>query len=804
MQDSNIANIELMENTPMPKAILRLAIPTVFSTVISIVYNLTDTYFIGLLDDPVQLGAISLAFPVFTFLQAIGNMFGLGAPSYISRCLGARKYEEVRKTSAVSVYVTVILTFILTLLVSFFMEPILRLIGTSSDTVGPTRDYLRPIAGFSIVLILQIILPALLRAEGKAKEAMIGMVIGTVLNIVLDPVFILLLDMGVAGAAWATIIGNFCAVVFYIIVYLRGNTTLSIRPADFKPSMRIFKEVLKIGLPSTIAQTISSVAVILFNNVAAGYGDQVITAYGVAVKMITMEFMIVFGYVQGYVPLAGYNYGSGDPAHFGDYSGYTNPDESEHDLFTVGHTAISVSLATGLAKARDLNGGKENIVAIIGDGSMSGGEAFEGLNNAAMLNSNMIILFNDNEMSIAENFGGMYQNFAELRRTKGKAECNFFKSFGFDYYYVEEGNDTRQLVPVFQKVKDTTRPTVIHIHTLKGKGVEWAEKDKEGGHYAFPAGFDMAAFAGAESYDSITSEFLLKKMEKDPSVIAISPATALQTGLPMDFRKKAGRQYIDVGIAEEHAVAFASGLAKNGAKPVLLAISSFMQRTYDQLMQDLALNSSPATILVFLGNLSPGDATHCGIFDISMMSNIPGLVCLAPATKEEYLAMLDWSIEQTSVPVVIRVPSAVVSCENTEGLTEADFYRYQTVEKGSRVALMGLGNFFGLAGQVKELLKEKAGIEATVINPRIYSALDREMLESLKTDHSVVVTLEDGSVSGGFGEKIARFYGNSDMRVLNFGGEKMFTDRMPMEEQYAKFHLTPELIVEDIQRCMGG
>lgn len=312
MQDSNIANIELMENTLMPKAILRLAIPTVFSTVISIVYNLTDTYFIGLLDDPVQLGAISLAFPVFTFLQAIGNMFGLGAPPYISRCLGARRYEEVRKTSAVSVYVTVILTVVLTLLVSLFMEPILRLIGTSSETAGPTRDYLRLIVGFAIVLILQIILPALLRAEGKAKEAMIGMVIGTVLNIVLDPVLILLLDMGVAGAAWATIIGNFCAVVFYIIVYLRGNTTLSIRPADFKPSTRIFKEVLKIGLPSTIAQTISSVAVILFNNVAASYGDQVITAYGVAVKMITMEFMIIFGYVQGYVPLAGYNYGSGN------------------------------------------------------------------------------------------------------------------------------------------------------------------------------------------------------------------------------------------------------------------------------------------------------------------------------------------------------------------------------------------------------------------------------------------------------------------------------------------------------------
>lgn len=309
MRDSNI---EVMEKMPIPSAILRLAIPTVFSTIISIIYNLTDTYFIGLLDDPIQLGAISLAFPVFTFLQAVGNMFGLGVPSYISRCLGAKKYDEVRKTSAVSIYVTVIITFVLTLLILIFMEPILSLIGTSSDTVSPTKNYLHIIVGFAVILILQIILPALLRAEGKAKEAMIGMVIGTVVNIVLDPVMILALHMGVAGAAWATVIGNFCAVVFYVVVYLKGNTSLSIQPKDFKPSLQIFKEVIKIGLPSTIAQTLSSIMLILFNNLAVGYGDQVISAYGVAVKMITMEFMIIFGYVQGYVPLAGYNFGAGN------------------------------------------------------------------------------------------------------------------------------------------------------------------------------------------------------------------------------------------------------------------------------------------------------------------------------------------------------------------------------------------------------------------------------------------------------------------------------------------------------------
>lgn len=495
--------------------------------------------------------------------------------------------------------------------------------------------------------------------------------------------------------------------------------------------------------------------------------------------------------------LTGRKDGFTDSEHYFSYSGYTNPNESNHDMFIVGHTATSISLAVGLAKARDLKGENENIVAIIGDGSMSGGEAFEGLNNAAMLNSNMIIIFNDNEMSIAENYGGMYNNFSLLRKTNGEAKCNFFKSFGLDYYYVEDGNDLKQLIPVLQEVKDTQHPVVVHIHTEKGKGHEFSETNKELGHYVLPDGFDMS---GIESYDSLTADFLLEKMKKDPTVIAISPATAGQTGLSQDFREKAGNQYIDVGIAEEHAVAFASGLAKNGAKPVLLAISSFMQRTYDQLMQDLALNKTPATILVFLANLSPGDATHCGIFDISMMSNISDLTCLAPATKEEYMAMLDWSIEQTSGPVIIRVPSTVISDPNTVALTEDEFYKYQIVEKGSKVAILGLGNFLPLAKEVKKILKEKDHIDATVINPRIYSQLDKNMLENLKEDHDLIITLEDGSLSGGFGEKIASYYGNSTQKVLNFGGQKMFTNLMPMEEQYEKFHLTPELIVLDIEK----
>lgn len=479
-------------------------------------------------------------------------------------------------------------------------------------------------------------------------------------------------------------------------------------------------------------------------------------------------------------------------------SGYTNPHESEHDFFTVGHTSTSISLAVGLAKARDLAGGKENIIAIIGDGSMSGGEAFEGLNNAAVLNSNMIILFNDNEMSIAPNQGGMYQNFDLLRQTKGEAECNFFQAFGFDYFYVDDGNDLNQLIQVFNQVKDTPHPTVIHIHTAKGKGLPWAEQDKEAGHWTIPGNFNSSDLEGAESYESITAEFMLKKIKKDSSVIAISPATPGANGLTPEFRKEAGKQYIDVGIAEEHAIAFASGIAKGGGKPVLIAFGSFLQRTYDQLMQDLALNGNAATILVFGTGLSGGDVTHSGAFDISMMSNIPGLVCLAPATKEEYLAMADWAIEQSEVPVIIRVPGTVISTGSSVEFDRTSLYNYHIIETGNKVAILGLGSFLTLGQQVKLLLKEKYGINATIINPRIYSSIDVNVLENLKLEHNIVVTLEDGILNGGFGEKVAGFYGTSDMKVLNFGGEKEFTDRIPLEKQYQQYHLTPELIVSDI------
>lgn len=494
-----------------------------------------------------------------------------------------------------------------------------------------------------------------------------------------------------------------------------------------------------------------------------------------------------------------------NPEKFGSVTGYTEPKESEHDFFTIGHTSTSISLACGLAKGRDVVGGKENIVAIIGDGSLSGGEAYEGLNNAATSNKNIIILVNDNDMSIAENHGGLYQNLALLRESEGKSENNFFKSLGFEYHFVKDGNNLESLIEVFEEVKDTNHSVVIHMHTVKGKGYEDAETNKEAFHWVMP--FDLetkeAKFTGeyVKSYGDITEEFLLEKAKKDSRIVAITAATPGIVGVN-GFRTQLKNQYVDVGIAEEHAIALASGIAKRGGKPVAGFTSSFIQRAYDQLSQDLAINNNPATIMVYWGGISGSDVTHLGLFDIPLISNIPNIVYLAPTTKEEHLAMVEWAIEQDKHPVAIRVPNMEVI--STGVGVEAKFdeiNKYVKVEDGNEVAIIGLGSFFHLGKKVQDKLKE-CGINSTLINPRFITGLDKGLLNELKKDHKVVITLEDGILDGGFGEKISRFYGDSSMRVLNFGANKEFTDSIPLEVLYERYHLTDELIVRDIEKVL--
>ncbi len=489
--------------------------------------------------------------------------------------------------------------------------------------------------------------------------------------------------------------------------------------------------------------------------------------------------------------------------HYDDVTGYTNPEESEHDWFNVGHTSTSISLASGLAKARDLKGENYNVIAIIGDGSLSGGEALEGLDFAGEQKSNFIIVVNDNDMSIAENHGGLYKNLKELRASNGTCECNLFKAMGLDYIYVNDGNNLESLIDTFKKVKDIDHPIVVHINTEKGKGYKFAEDNKENWHWTMPfdieTGKPIVSFDG-EDYGDLTAKFLLNKMKKDKKVVAIVAAVPTNIGFTKERRLEAGKQFVDVGIAEEHGIAMASGIAKNGGKPVFATHSSFMQRTYDQLSQDLCINNSPATILVNTASVyGMNDVTHLGLYDIPMISNIPNMVYLAPTSKEEYFAMLDWSIEQTEHPVAIRIPcNGVISDGRAPDTDYSDINKFKVEQKGEKIAILALGDFYQLGEELAKEIKEKLNITPTLINPRYITGLDEELLNELKQNHNQVITLEDGILEGGFGEKIASFYGNTDMKVKNYGIKKAFYDKYDVNELLKANKLTPQQILAEI------
>lgn len=500
---------------------------------------------------------------------------------------------------------------------------------------------------------------------------------------------------------------------------------------------------------------------------------------------------------------AGYIYDD----HFFEDSGYTNPGESEHDLFNVGHTSTSISLASGLAKARDLKGEKRNVIAVIGDGSLSGGEAMEALNVAGSeLNSNFIILVNDNEMAIAENHGGIYRNLAELRKTDGKAENNIFRAFGLDYMYVEKGNDIPALIEAFNRVKDIDHPIVVHIHTTKGLGYQPAVEHKEAWHWCMPfdreTGLPTVDFGDGEDYTSMTAKYIMDKAKKDKDFLVITPAMPMTGGLSEDLRKELGSQYIDVGIAEEQAVAMASGAAKNGAKPLVITNTTFIQRTYDQISQDVCINGSAVTILLnYTSFAGLTDVTHLGIFGISAFSNIPNLQILAPSSKSEYLNMLDWALDQNEHPVMILIPGNAVTDREADR-DYSNIGRFKVEQQGEKVAILALGDFYQMGESLAAAVKEKLGFEPTLINPRFASMIDTELLEQLKEKHSLIVTLEDGILDGGFGQKIDAYYSTSDVKVKNYGLEKKFYDRYDPAKLLEELGMTNEAMVDDIRELL--
>ena len=515
---------------------------------------------------------------------------------------------------------------------------------------------------------------------------------------------------------------------------------------------------------------------------------------------------------------------------FGTVTGFTNPGESEHDHFVLGHTGTSISLACGMAKERDMvraAGGTaqtNNVIAVIGDGALSSAIAFEGLNNAAEQGGNMIILVNDNEMSIAENHGGMYATLAAMRESHGRGERNLFRDFGLDYRYVEHGNEVHELIRAFEEVHGIDHPVVVHIHTTKGLGLDAEDAAQgvcegrcEANHWQNPLSRADSSLGARKYYGGLAMASLERRFATEPGLVVISPATPGSNGITQDFRERAGAHYVDTGITEEHAVAFASGIAKAGGRPVVATSATFFQRTFDQLQQELALNDTPVTLLSFGAGLSDADNTHSGAFDIAMFGNIPGLTCLAPTSRRMFLDMLGWSTSARNThPVVIRVPGDTILKDERAGELDPEaslapqktdllkpWFGYDVVSDGTDVAVLGLGNAFATAHAVVERLADSSpAIAATLINPLQFSSLDEQTLRSLAEDHRVVVTLEDGQLEGGWGEKITAFYANMmpdcTMRVLNFGADKEFTDRTPLAELNSRYGMTVESICSRI------
>lgn len=495
-----------------------------------------------------------------------------------------------------------------------------------------------------------------------------------------------------------------------------------------------------------------------------------------------------------------------DSNHFGDVTGYTNPLESEHDLFTIEHTSTSVSLALSLAKGRDLKKTNENVIAIIGDGSLSGGEALEALDYAVEYKNNLIIIVNDNDQSIAENHGGIYKTLKELRENNGESNHNMFKAFGLEYKYLDDGHNIEKLIELFESVKGIDHPVVLHIHTIKGKGLAYAEANRELCHAGGPFNVeDGSSKGGGFNSDPTVFESLKQLLDTNDKAVVLNAGTPKGLGFVKGVREEYVKrgQFIDVGIAEENAVAMSSGIAKNGGTALFGTFAPFFQRIYDQISHDLCLNDNPATMLV----LSPGiygmnTNTHIALCDIQMFAHIPNLIYLAPASKEEYRQMFKFATTQKEHPVAIRVP-VVFTQSGVEDTTDYSVYNKNKVEiKGSKVAIFTVGAMLPMALETAKKVKEETGLEITVINPRFLTGLDEELLTKLKENHELVITLEDGELIGGYGQTIASFYGDMNIKVKNYGISKAFHTDFKADELLAENGMSVEQLTAYIKKSV--
>ena len=488
-----------------------------------------------------------------------------------------------------------------------------------------------------------------------------------------------------------------------------------------------------------------------------------------------------------------------DDTKFSEVTGYTNPLESEHDFFKIGHTSTSVSLALGLAVARDLKHTKENIIAVIGDGSLSGGEALEALDYAGEYKNNLIVIVNDNDQSIAENHGGLYKNLRELRMMNGVSNNNFFKALGFEYHYLDDGHDIRKLVALFNSVKDTDHPVLLHIHTIKGKGLKYAEEDREAWHAGGPFNVLDGSLKNPVIKDDTIFNSLKRLLDNNPKAVVLNAGTPMCLGFVKGIREEYVNrgQFIDVGIAEENAVGMISGIAKNGGIPVFGTFASFLQRVYDQVSHDLCLNNNPATILVVKpGVYGMNSDTHIALCDIQEFSHIPNFTYLAPATKKEYNLALEYSTNKSTHPVGIRVPSFWCELDSDEPI---DITKNMIINEGVDVAILAVGPMLKMALDVALKIKEKINKKITVVNALNVSDLDKDMLDKLGKSHKLIITLEDGELQGGYGVNIAGYFGTSNLKVINYGISKKFHTDFKAEELLASNGMSIEKLVKVIE-----
>lgn len=486
-----------------------------------------------------------------------------------------------------------------------------------------------------------------------------------------------------------------------------------------------------------------------------------------------------------------------DPAHYQDVTPYTNPDESPYDYYAVGHTSTSIALATGMAKARDLMGNHENIMALIGDGSMTGGLAYEGLNNAAIEPHNLVVVVNDNQMSIDDNVGGLVTALKKLRDSNGKTKENPFTAMGFDYRYVADGNDIESMIKAFEAVKDVDHPILLHINTLKGKGYQPAIDNEEAHHWVMP--FDLKTdkttvpMPEGPTANSVAMDVMKEYIEDGDKIMAINAAIPSVFGLD-EIKEKYPENYHDVGIAEQESVAFAAGMAKEGAIPVLFENSTFLQRAFDQLSHDVAANNLPVVMMVAGGGMSGTSKTHLGIFDQVMVSNLPNWIYLAPTTLAEEKAMMEWAIKQRKHPVAIKMPTKRVP-EGQEFSHDYSEIKYD-IKPGKDVAILALGDMYSMLG---EKVADELG--ASLVNPVSANILDKDTLDKLANENKVIVTLEDNLLDGGFGEKVASYLGDKDVKILNYGQKRVYTDQVPLKQILKDNRMTVDQIVEDVKKA---